>query len=97
MIIASGLHHFARLELAEGVLKVREGTFRLSDSGIVSPQDVWVCGCLTEELGSLKHLALCLYALVNILDLLVQLMRLAVQGEYMLYVLRANADIPWLE
>lgn len=96
MIIAPGLHELARLELAEGVLEVGEGTFSLPDGSVVAPQDVGVGGGLAEELGSLEDLALGLDALVHILDLLVELMRLCGvvnEGRHMRSTVLTMADV----
>lgn len=75
MIVAL-LHHLARVQLAEGVLKVGERTLRLADLGVVLAQDIGVASSLANELGCLEKLALGLDALVDVLDLLVQLVRL---------------------
>lgn len=76
MIFTALLGHFARVELPEGVLEVGEGSFGLTDLGIVPTKDIGVGRRLTNELGGLEKLALRLDALVDILDLLVQLARL---------------------
>lgn len=64
------------MQLAEGVLEVGERTLRLADLGVVLAQDIGVTGSLANELGCLEELALGLDALVDVLDLLVQLVRL---------------------
>ena len=80
MISALRLHHFARLQLAQGVLEIGEGAFRLTDLSIVLAEDIRVIGGLAHEAGGLEDLALGLNALVDILDLLVQLVRLRQLG-----------------
>lgn len=76
MIVALGQHHFTSLKLTEGVLEIGDGPFRISYRSLVAPQDLRIVGCLAEKLGGLEDLALCLYPLVDILYLLVELMRL---------------------
>lgn len=76
MITSLRLHHFARLQLPESVLEIGERTLSLSNGGIVPPQHLGVAGRLAEELGRLKDLALGLDTFVDVLDLLVQLVRL---------------------
>ena len=76
MITALRLHHFTRLQLAESVLEIGEGTLCFANGSIVSPQNFGIVSCLAEELGRLEDLALCLDTFVYILDLLVQLVRL---------------------
>ena len=53
-----------------------KGPLRLANGGIVAPQDVRVGGGLAEELGRLEDLALGLYPLVIVLNLLVEPVRL---------------------
>lgn len=76
MISALRLHHFTRLQLAEGILEIGERTLRLPDSGVIPPEDFGVAGGLAEELGGLEDLAFGLDTLVDVLDLLVQFVRL---------------------
>ena len=77
MIVAALLlGHLAGVQLTEGVLEIGEGALCLPDLCIVLPQDIGICGGLAEELGCFEDLALCLDALVDILYLLVQLVRL---------------------
>lgn len=78
MIVASLSLQLASLQLAKGVLKIGERAFRIPNRCIVPPQNVWVCRSLTKKLGCLENLALRLYAFVDILDLLVELMCLEV-------------------
>ena len=75
-VIVALLHHLAGVQLAESVLEIGEGAFCLADLGVVSAEDIGVASRLAEELGGLEELALGLDALVDILDLLVQLVRL---------------------
>lgn len=76
MISALRLHHFTGLQFTQGVLEIGERTLRVPDSGIVASEYIRVVGGLTNELGCLEDLALCLDTFVDILDLLVQLVRL---------------------
>ncbi len=75
MIIALR-HPFPSLQLCEGVLEIGDGPLCLSYCSIVSSENLRVLCGHAQELGRLEHLALCLNALVDILDLLVELMRL---------------------
>ena len=76
MIVTALLSHLARVQLAEGVLEIGERSLGLTDLGIVPTQYIGVGGRLANELGGFEELALRLDALVNVLDLLVQLVRL---------------------
>ena len=70
------LGHLACVQLAESVLEIGEGAFGLADLDIVPAEDIGVAGGLADELGGLEELALGLDALVDVLDLLVQFVRL---------------------
>ena len=69
-------HHFPCLQLAEGLLEIGDGPLSLSNCSIVAPEDLWVVCGLAQQLRRLEDLALCLNALVDVLDLLVELIRL---------------------
>jgi len=69
------------LELAQGILKVRQRAFRFLDLCIVTPENVWVVGGLAQELGGLEDLALCLDVLPGLGNLLVQLGALSSRGQ----------------
>jgi len=75
-----GQHHLLVLEFPESVLKIRELSLGLSDLRFIAPENIGVCGSLTEELGGLQDLALGLDALVDVLDLLVDVRRLSIRG-----------------
>lgn len=70
------LGHLACVQLAESVFKIGEGALRLTDLSVVPAKDIGVAGGLANESGGLKNLALGFDALVDILYLLVQLVRL---------------------
>jgi len=74
-----GQHHLLVLEFTQGVLEIRELPLGLSDLRFIAPEDIGICGGLTEELGGLQDLALGLDALVDILDLLVDVRRLPIR------------------
>ena len=76
MIVTALLSHLARVQLAEGILEIGERTLGLANLSIVLAQNLRVTGRLADELGGFEELALRLDALVHILDLLVQLVRL---------------------
>ena len=64
------------MELTKGILEVGKGALRLFDVSIVAAEDFLVCRSMAEVLACLEHLALCLDAPVDVLDLLVQLVSL---------------------
>ena len=76
MIVTALLSHLARVQLAEGVLEIGERTLCLANLGVVLAEDIGVARRLADELGGLEELALGLDAFVDVLDLLVQLVRL---------------------
>ena len=74
-----GEHHLLVLEFTEGVLKIRELSLGLPDLRFIAPKNIGICCSLTEELGGLQDLAFGLDALVDVLDLLVDVRRLSIR------------------
>ena len=76
MITSLRLHHFARLQLPERVLEIGERPLGFSNGSIVASKHFGIVCRLAEELRRLKDLAFGLDTFVDVLDLLVQLVRL---------------------
>ena len=69
MITTLPLLHFTRLQLAQKALEIGDGPLSLSNCSIVAPEDLWVVCGLAQQLRRLEDLALCLNALVYLLNL----------------------------
>ena len=75
-----GEHHLLVLEFTEGVLKIRELSLSFSDLCFIAPKDIGIGGGLAKKVGGFQNLAFGLDALVDVLDLLVDVRRLSIRG-----------------
>lgn len=65
-----------RLQFFESQLEIRQRPFCFLDFKLISAENLWVGSSLAEEFRGFEDLAFCLNALVDLLDLRVQLLRL---------------------